>query len=520
MHMRWQRFVAVVVVVSSLAAGVGCGGGGGGGAPAGPTLPGTLAALALQGAPTPAGGSYAGFVPDVPLSAADGGWVAFVGDVTGGSTTRGLFVARPNGTVVLVYAKGESVPTTNGGSGTIDDFERIWVRPGGLVATHVSITGGSGEGLLTARVDASGNVVEKAGAVYLGRTLPNPVPSGTTGTLVAIDEDATQVDDQADVFFHGTGSNGGLHGVFTVNRSGTLIARVAITGETVPAAGTFGFDFPAIGVDQNGEIVAFAASMTTSPSEMIFATYNNVGSQFVPVASNLNFPQGSGGRPFDNVYEDGPLHVFFSGGVGQAYVTWRGSVTGSAPEYGVYTRQVANGGSLALGLDILAVVGPNTAFNEVGIGIVTDVALYETAVDPSRVTLSVNLAGGSTSRLFLSAAPGGTFVEIFRQGSAAPDGSTFATAYPSLLLPGTTTDRVGSFAFTATLTDASSGLWWAIIGQDFFTVAKDGTTAPGTGGGFFAAFSSPISVATAVDTLVFRAGISGGSATTGIFRQG
>ncbi len=459
-------------------------------------------------------------MPDVPLATADGGWVAFVANVTGGSTTRGLFVARPNGTVVLVYAKSEAVPTTNGGSGTIDDFERIWIRPGGLVVTHVSISAGSGEGILTARVDGGGSVVEKAGAVYLGRTLPNPLPSGTTGTLVALDEDATQVDDQADVFFHGTGSNGGLHGVFTVNRSGTLIARVAITGETVPAAGTFGFDFPAIGVDQNGEIVAFAASMTTSPSEMIFATYNNVGLQFVPVAGNVDVPQGSGGRAFDNVYEDGPLHVFFAGGVGQAFVTWRGSVTGSAPEHGVYTRQVANGGGLALGLNILAVVGPNTAFNEVGIGIVTDVLLHETAVDPSRVTLSVNLAGGSTSRLFLSAAPGGAFIEIFRQGSDAPGGSTFATAYPSLTLPGTTTDRVGSVAFTATLTDASSGLFWAIIGQDFFEVAKDGTTAPGTSGGLFAAFASPTSVSTAVDTLAFRADVVGGSAATGIFRQG
>lgn len=141
MHMRWQRFVVTVAVLASLVVGVGCGGGGGGGG-GGPTLPGTLAPVALQGAATPAGGTYGGFVPDTKLAAADGGWVAFVADVVGGSTSRGLFVVRPNGTVVLVYSDGETVPNTNGGSGTIDDFERIWIRPGGLVVAHVSITGG------------------------------------------------------------------------------------------------------------------------------------------------------------------------------------------------------------------------------------------------------------------------------------------------------------------------------------------------------------------------------------------
>ena len=516
MHMRWQRFVVTVAVLASLVVGVGCGGGGGGGG-GGPTLPGTLAAVALQGAATPAGGTYGGFVPDTKLAAADGGWVAFVADVVGGSTSRGLFVVRPNGTVVLVYSDGETVPNTNGGSGTIDDFERIWIRPGGLVVAHVSITGGSTEGFVTARVDNNGNVVEKAGAVYLGRTLPNPIPAGTTGTLVAIDEDATQVDDQADIFFHGTGSNGGLHGVFTSNRAGTNLARIAISGETVPAAGTFGFDFPAIGIDQDGALVAFAASLTTSPSEAIFATFDGVG--FIRLAANGETPPASGARAFDDVYADGPLHVTYAGGQGAAYVTWRGSVTGSTPEHGIYSCLCANGGGLALGA-VQAIVGPNTVFTEAGLGIITNVALYETAVDPTRVSLSVDLAGGSTSRLFLSAVPGATFAEIFRQGASAPGGSTFALQYPSLLLDGVTTDRTGSFGFTATLTDNTSGLFWAIFGVQFFVVAKDGDTAAGTGGGVFAAFSSPSAVAAAVDTLAFRAFINGGTATTGIFRQG
>ena len=42
------------------------------------------APLALQGGASPAGGTYAGFLPDAKIAAADGGWVAFVADVVGG----------------------------------------------------------------------------------------------------------------------------------------------------------------------------------------------------------------------------------------------------------------------------------------------------------------------------------------------------------------------------------------------------------------------------------------------------
>ena len=53
-------------------------------------------------------------------------------DVVGGTSTRGLFVARPNGQVVTVFAKGDPCPTTNGSSGVINDFRRIWMRPNGV----------------------------------------------------------------------------------------------------------------------------------------------------------------------------------------------------------------------------------------------------------------------------------------------------------------------------------------------------------------------------------------------------
>lgn len=512
-----RRCVASFALLASVVTG-GCGGGGGGGGDDGPVLPGTLSAIALQGGATPLGGTYDAFPADATVAAADGGWVAFVANLTGGAASKALFVVRPNGVVVPVYTAGETLPTNLAGTGTIADFERIWIRPGGIVVTHVSVTAGSGEAFLTARVDGNGTVVEKADAMHLGLTLPDPVPSGTTGTLAAIDEDATQVDDQGDVFFHGTGSNGGLHGVFTVNRAGTLIARVAITGETIPGLGTFGFDFPAIGIDQDGALVAFAAAMTTSPSEAIFATFDGLG--FVRAAANLDVPPSSGGDAFSDVYVDGPLHVTFAGGQGQGFVTWRGQVAGGAPDHGIYTRQVANGGALALGA-LTALLGPNTSLTGVGGGLVTDVDLYETAVDPTRVVFSIDLAGGSTSRVFVSGQPGSTtFAEIFRQGETAPGGANFATSYPSLGVPGTTQDRVGSFAYTAILTDNASGLWWARFGQGFFLVTKEGSTAAGTGGGVFATFAVPSSVSTATDTLVFRAAINGGTAPTGLFRQG
>lgn len=497
--------------------GVGCGGGGGGG-PTTPTIPGTLAAAAVEGSPTPAGGVFGAFAPDAMVAAWDDGWVAFVADVVGGSVTQGLFVMRPAGDVVLVYGKGETVPNTNGGSGTIDDFERIWMRANGVVVTHVEISGGSGEGFLAARVTNVGTVVEKTGALYLGRTLPDPIGGGTTGTLAAIVEDDTQVDDQGDIFLHGVGSNGGLHGIFTVNRLGTLGPnRIAITGETVPAAGTFGFDFPAIAIDRNGQLVAFVATMSAAPSERIFATFD--GLSFAPVAANLDAPPESGGRLFDDVHDDGPLLLTWAGGNAPAIVTWRGSVSAPSPDHGVYARQVANNGLLALG-PLLAIVGPNTSLTGVGGGVTTGAELYPTVVGPDRATIGVDLAGGSTSVVFVSAVANSSFQEIFRQGTTAPGGSAFSTTYPSLFLDGVATDRAGSFALSAILADATTGVFWAVAGSAFFTVAKEGDAAPGTLGGAFGSFAAPSVVVTARNTVVFRALVVGGSGATGIFRQG
>lgn len=519
----FSRTVAVLSLALLGAVGVvapGCGGGGGGGGPAECTVPGTLTALALQGAGTPAGGTYGPFGPLMQVSATEGGWVAFVADVIGGTTSKGLFVARPNGIVVLVYAKDETVPNTNGGTGTINNFERIFMRPNGLVVAHVEISGGSVEGILTARVDGAGAVVEKAGAIYVGRALPSGSSGAAVGNLTAIDEDLTLVDDLGFIFFEGAGTGATpLHGIWKVSADGTQIGPAVVTGDPVMVGGTCGFNFDAIGTDSDGAILAFAVDVIGGPTEAIFATFG--GGTFALAAKNGDSPPNTGGRTFDDVFNGRQLIVSFGGGATAGFVTWQGDLTGSSPDSGVFTRQVVGGGILALG-SLQTIVSPGQSLVGLGAGaLAAGVDMLLGPTDPARLTLDVDVAGGTTQEIFFSAPSAVVTTEIFRQGQTAPEGGTFGTTYPSLLLDSSVSvDRAGSTVLSAVLQDASTGIYWAVHNCGFFLVAKEGQGAPGTGAGVFGPFSSPSVVTSGTNVVAFPATVIGGTALSGLFRQG
>ena len=232
--------VPSLVFVAALAGLSACGGGSGGAST--PTIPGTLTSIALEGATAPGtgGGSFGPFGALTTVDVADGGWTAFVADIVGGTTTRGLFVQRPDGTVVDVFLKGQAMPAPNG-SGTIDDFGRIWMSPGatsggfagGIVTAYVELSGGTVEGIVSARVPAAAAPTEKSGVMSRGFVLPVGAVSQAVGALSLLDDDLIEVDDFGDVFFVGVGTGGmsPLHGVWTVSRLGTLADNVAVTND-------------------------------------------------------------------------------------------------------------------------------------------------------------------------------------------------------------------------------------------------------------------------------------------------
>jgi hypothetical protein len=523
MHRSFARgsIVGAALVAASVL--VGCGGGGGGGGGAAP--PGTLAAVAVEGGPTPAGGTFAAFGPTTLIAAADGGWVAFVADVVGGTTARGLFVVRPNGALVVVYEEGETVPNTFGATGTIDDFERIWMRPDGVVVALVEIAGGSVAGVLTARVDGGGAVGAKATAIHYGRALDGGNSPTDPGDLTSIDDDHVEVSDFGNVYFIGEGTGGTPpRGVWAVKADGTDLTAVAVTNDPVSdlasgTVGVLGFNFSGLGLDQNGLLVAFVCDVIGGTTEALIVTRGN---GFAVIARNGTEPPSAGGREFDDVHDGGPIVVAYNGS-DTGVVTWKGELDGGAPEHGIFTRvaQVTGGGVITLG-ELNDVILPAETIANTGGGIAVNCRILQGQDDPFRWPVEVLVSGGTTDRVFLSAPNKDTLTEVFREGSAAPGtSSAFQNNYPSLDHENDDAQsRDGSFAFTAVLVDGSSGVWWPVFGADFFDIALEGAAAPGTGGGTFASFDFASSVSVAFEVLAFRAAILGGTTATAIFRQG
>ncbi len=516
MRIVTRRAFVSLLLGSAVVLGVGCGGGS---STDTNTLPGTLTALALEGAIAPGtgGGTFGPIPPTAKISAADGGWTAFVAPVVGGTTAKALYVATPNGTVTRVFGVGDTVPAP--GTGTINDFTRIFMRPNGTVAALVEITGASTRGVLTASVSAAGAVSAVARAFYVGETMPAG-EVGTPGTLVSIDDDWLDVDDAGSVFFLGVGSNGAVQGLWFRSRNGANEDAIAVTGDAAPnGGGTLGFSFDGFGIDRTGSLVVFAATVTGVPGEMLLVRYGNGG--IAEVARNTLVPPNASLRAFDDVFDGGGIVV--STGGGATTVAWTGSLTGSAPDRGLFFRQVA------------PVVGPNlstvVACGEPWVahdgsapsGIVQGITLLMGEPDANRLSYLLDVAGNPASKVFMSWINGLDFDALFGNTATAPGGSTYTAVYPSLVAPEPyACDNEGSAAFTAVLADASSGVFWHIATATSvhpFAIVKATDTAPGTGGGAFASFGTQSTVVTATGLVVFRAALTGGTAPTGIFRQ-
>lgn len=525
MRARVLRSASAVAALLGAAILAACGGGGGGGGGSEtPTIPGTLAPLALEGtsAPGTVTGTFASFGPNVRFAVADGGWTAFVADVVGGSTQKGLFVARPDGSIVEVYLRGDAVPTpgTGSGSGTIDDFQRIWITPSGVVVAKITAIGGSTPaGIISARVPTSGAAVEKAGVVYTnGTTLPAHAPHVTTHALTGLFDDLIQVDDQGSVFFVGGTGSPNFSGIWTYSRDGVTSAAVVESGDSAPV-GVIGSDFDGLGIDADGQIVAYAVDTLGGPTHAIYATNGSSATGLV-VAKDGDTHSSIGGRVFENVYDTGPLYVTYGGGV--SFVTWQADLNGSAPDRAVFTRQVVGGDILTLGA-LLAMAIPGQSVPGVGAGaFMTTIRLLDGALDPNRIPMMIDVALGTTTRVIVSCPNPTTLTAVTYDGQTVPDPAetTFTANYPSLIaIDPKCSERGGSLAFSGVLANGSSGVFWAIYGGGFFQVARQGGSVPGLPGVTFAPFLSNASVTPASGCVVFPANLIGGTAATGLFRQ-
>ena len=527
MRTRINRSVTSLALGSALAALSACGGGSGGSSTLA-TIPGVLAAIALEGASAPGtgAGTYGPFGPSTLVDVADGGWTAFTDTVSLGTTTKALFCRRPDGVVVNVFSVGNSMPTPNGGGGTINDFLKIWMCPGtgtgGIVVAFVSIAGGNTEGIIAARVPTSAAVTEKSGVMSRSIALSTGFRgSGAPGNVLSLSVNLVQVDDQGDVFFVAAGTTG-VEGIWTITRQGTGLDAISVTNDTVPG-GALGFTIDGLGIDGDGLVIAYAADVTGGATHAIIATNSHL-STGVLVSKTGDTPPSVGLRTFDNVYPGGPL--FVTNGGGSAYCIWEGDLSGSAPDKGIFSRQVMAGGIPVLGtLDSIAV--PGQPITGLGLGaIMSTIELLDGSIDPNRMPILTGVAGGTATKAIFSSPNSATTNGVWHDGETVPGtpATTFATTTPSLTLAGIKHgNRVGSLAFSAVLVNAQSGVYWEILSGGvflLFQVARQGDPAPTPPTGTFGSFASASPVVTASTFVVFTSSIVGGTSASGLFIQG
>lgn len=478
-----------------------CGGGGGGDDPAPCTKPGTLRALAFQGASAPGtSGVFGSFTAGMLMDTAAGGWSVFTATTSDAGAPRGCWVAQPDGTALLVFRAGETVP--DAGGGVIQDFSLVRTNAAGHVLAGVTLTGDSGGrtfGLLSAQV-VGGAVVAKHDVVY---HLRDTSASGLAGLLADIDESRVVLTDDGRIFFAGTTAS--AEALWVVNIDGSGLAVQVKTGDALPQVGSL-TDLQAIGVSRNGNRYACVGSFNGSYPELLLG--GDTGGTFSTIAKDTDGLGSFGGGSILSVHAGGPLLVYDSGSVLWKAQGDRGGLDdvlllGSRSE--PFTAFARTDG-----------IAPSTGGAQLG-------ALDLLQHEPEGVLpmFRAQLVGTSNGVDFATFGIGSSLSLAFFEGRAAPadlgQSAVFTDTLPGLgAAPSVDIARDGGFAFAGLLTNGTSGVFWLLPGCGFFTVAHSGGGAPG--GDTFGAFSPSATHTTADGVVLFRANLT--TAGSGLFRQG
>jgi hypothetical protein len=309
-----RRLALAALLALPLFFGAACGGGGGDDEPVPCTAPGVLRALAVQGAPAVGtAGSFGAFPVDLLLDVAPGGWAVFEAATSDPLNAACVHVAQPDGSLLKVFATGETVPAP--GNGTISDFLVVRVNAAGQVLVEVAITGDSGGrdfGLLTAQV-VGGVVTSKAALVYEGH---NMGPSGVAGTLTDIDESRVWFQADGRTFFGGTTSTP-HEAAWVVNLDGTGLDDLLATGDILPdgPGSAVCLDIKALGVSGDGSRFAFVSDVG-GPFEDRLYVGNTGTTTILEVASDGNALPGGG--VVQEIHGGGELLAFNNG-----FVLWQ-----------------------------------------------------------------------------------------------------------------------------------------------------------------------------------------------------
>lgn len=499
------RLLTALLLLALLGVGTSCGGGGGGDAPP-CTKPGTLRALAVQGQPAPGtAGLYGAFSVGLPMDCASGGWSAFVVATTDITRTQGLFVAQPDGSVLLAAHVGEAVPAGLAGGGVLTGFQAVRINASGQLVALVTLAGNtSSVGFALLSATASGGAVGAKAVVV--REWQDTTTSGSSGTLNGIDVSRLWLQADGRVCVGGTTSDG-TEAVWLVNLDGSALQSLVATGDSLPdgSLAVTCNDLRAFGISGDGGRFAFVADVGGPFEDRLYIGSPSV-STYAEIASDGNVLP-TGGLILE-VHGGGPLLVYDDG-----RVVWKAQGNSGVPDDAVlvgsaaapYTQLARSGGIAPSGgvygeLDMLTCQPqceyPHAVAERLGLGTGSDLATY---------------AFSSTQPLL-----------AIYEGQAAPSdygaSTSFTDQLPGLRAAQTVdVDSTGAVAFAALMADGSSGMFWLLPSCGMFTLAASGQPVPGLAD-TFGAFSPQAARTVADGVVLFRAALQG--AGSGLFRQG
>jgi hypothetical protein len=330
-------------------------------------------AVALSGTSAPGGGNYLQFLT---YGLNGTGQVAFIGDVTGSPSRRGIFSGAP-GALQPVALTGTAAPA----GGNYSNFDSLRLNGVGQVEFHAELTG-AGEGIFAGVPGSLQSVAIKgqpapAGGNYFGLYGPVLNEAGKVAFLASLNASSG--------LFAGAPSS---------------LQTVALTGTAAPAGGNYlGFNTPTLsGAGQ----VAFLANLTggTSPGGVFVGT---TGSLHAVYLTGTAAPAGgmyNGGTTFPALNDAGK-------------VAFLANLTGGTSSQGIFAGVPGSVQAVALQGNTAPAGGTYARFTNPLLNAAGQVAFFAT------------LVGGTSPQGIFAGAPG-SLQPVALQGAPAPRGGTYS----------------------------------------------------------------------------------------------
>ena len=442
------------------------------------------------------GGTTETFLITLQASLNDSGDVAFLATLQGGSAPFGYFLGSGAAPPIKIALQGEATPV-GGTYGLAGLLAPAQINSVSQVAFLADVLGPNTTGAF--RWTPGGGTVS---IVNTNDTLP----AGANPIIRTFMPGASD-----DRFVFRAFKAGGRSIAFTkpIKRGRRQITRIVGEGDSAPGIGGALYGVSAdVSLINDNEEVAFATNRVIGasvyPAGVIFTHKPGVGLQ--KVAATGDTAPGTGGGTFVSF---GSVQTPPSQMNSQGQVAFFANIAGSAlnaSRNGVFV------GSVSGVVQAVARMGDVSPIGGAFVNITnTDISLNESgqvtfhAISQSGLTQTPAIFTGSGT-----ASP----VKVVARGDAGPGGSAVSVIPLNFQM-----NNAGQVVYVAGLVGGSSpeGIFLGTAGGAQASVALAGNGAPGTGGGVFSDFRDLDIELNNSGAVAFRADITGGTASSGVF---